>query len=98
MKVEPLVEMKDIRKNFGAVQALKGVDLILHRNEVLGLMGDNAAGKSTLMKVLSGAYVADEGEIFLEGEYVGYQRLHQATACPLRVPEVAVAGSSAVGS
>jgi len=66
--VEPLVEMKDIRKNFGAVQALKGVDLILNYNEVLGLIGDNAAGKSTLMKVLSGAYVADEGEIFLEGE------------------------------
>ena len=70
MKVEPLVEMQDIRKNFGAVQALKGVDLILHRNEVLGLMGDNAAGKSTLMKVLSGANVADEGETFFEGEEV----------------------------
>jgi simple sugar transport system ATP-binding protein len=70
MKVEPLVEMKDIRKNFGAVQALKGVDLVLNHNEVLGLIGDNAAGKSTLMKVLSGAYVADEGETFFEGEEV----------------------------
>jgi simple sugar transport system ATP-binding protein len=68
MKVKPLVEMKGIRKNFGAVQALKGVDLTLHHNEVLGLVGDNAAGKSTLMKVLSGAYVADEGDILLEGE------------------------------
>lgn len=68
MAVESLVEMRDIRKSFGAVQALKGVDLILNHNEVLGLVGDNAAGKSTLMKVLSGAYVADEGDIFLEGE------------------------------
>jgi simple sugar transport system ATP-binding protein len=68
MNVKPLVEMKSIRKNFGAVQALKGVDLTLHHNEVLGLVGDNAAGKSTLMKVLSGAYVADEGDILLEGE------------------------------
>jgi simple sugar transport system ATP-binding protein len=68
MKVKPLVEMKGIRKNFGAVQALKGVDLTLHHNEVLGLVGDNAAGKSTLMKVLSGAYIADEGDILLEGE------------------------------
>ncbi|MEJ2557343.1 MAG: ATP-binding cassette domain-containing protein [Anaerolineae bacterium] len=68
MNVKPLVEMKGIRKNFGAVQALKGVDLTLHHNEVLGLVGDNAAGKSTLMKVLSGAYVADEGDILLEGE------------------------------
>lgn len=66
----PLVEMKDIRKNFGAVQALKGVDLILNHNEVLGLIGDNAAGKSTLMKVLSGAYVADEGNILFEGQPV----------------------------
>ncbi len=68
MNVKPLVEMKGIRKNFGAVQALKGVDLTLHHNEVLGLVGDNAAGKSTLMKVLSGAYVADEGDILLEGD------------------------------
>jgi len=66
----PLVEMKDIRKNFGAVQALKGVDLILNHNQVLGLIGDNAAGKSTLMKVLSGAYVADEGNILFEGQPV----------------------------
>jgi simple sugar transport system ATP-binding protein len=68
MNVKPLVEMKGIRKNFGAVQALKGVDLTLHHNEVLGLVGDNAAGKSTLMKVLSGAHVADEGDILLDGE------------------------------
>ncbi len=64
----PVVEMRNIKKNFGAVQALKGVDLALHHNEVLGLMGDNAAGKSTLMKVLSGAYIPDEGEIFLDGQ------------------------------
>jgi simple sugar transport system ATP-binding protein len=49
----PVIEMRNIEKNFGAVQALRGVDLALHRNEVLGLVGDNAAGKSTLMKVLS---------------------------------------------
>jgi simple sugar transport system ATP-binding protein len=65
-----LIEMKDIRKSFGAVQALKGVDLILNHNEVLGLIGDNAAGKSTLMKVLSGAYVADEGSILFDGQSV----------------------------
>jgi ABC-type sugar transport system ATPase subunit len=63
----PVVEMRKIKKNFAAVQALRGVDLVLHHNEVLGLVGDNAAGKSTLMKVLSGAYIPDEGEIFLEG-------------------------------
>jgi simple sugar transport system ATP-binding protein len=64
----PVVEMRNIKKNFAAVQALKGVDLTLHHGEVLGLVGDNAAGKSTLMKVLSGAYIPEEGEIFIEGK------------------------------
>jgi len=64
----PIVELRDIKKHFGAVQALRGVDLALQHNEVLGLMGDNAAGKSTLMKVLSGAYIPDGGEILIDGE------------------------------
>ena len=66
----PVVEMRNIKKSFGAVRALRGVDLVLHHNEVLGLVGDNAAGKSTLMKVLSGAYIPDDGEILIEGERV----------------------------
>jgi simple sugar transport system ATP-binding protein len=65
-----VVEMRNIKKSFAAVQALRGVDLVLHHNEVLGLVGDNAAGKSTLMKVLSGAYIPEEGEILIEGEKV----------------------------
>jgi ABC-type sugar transport system ATPase subunit len=59
--------MRNVKKRFGAVQALRGVDLALKSNEVLGLVGDNAAGKSTLMKVLTGAYIPDEGEIFIDG-------------------------------
>ena len=66
----PVVEMRNIKKSCAAVQALKGVDLVLHHGEVLGLVGDNAAGKSTLMKVLSGAYIPEEGEILIEGEKV----------------------------
>jgi len=68
----PVVEMRNIKKNFGAVQALRGVDLALMHNQVLGLVGDNAAGKSTLMKVLSGAYIPDEGEILIDGENVHF--------------------------
>jgi simple sugar transport system ATP-binding protein len=64
----PIIEMRNIKKSFGGVQALRGVDLVLHHNEVLGLVGDNAAGKSTLMKILSGAYIPNEGEIFIEGK------------------------------
>ncbi len=65
--IHTVVEMINIKKSFGAVQALRGVDLTLHHNEVLGLVGDNAAGKSTLMKVLSGAYIPDAGKILING-------------------------------
>ncbi len=74
----PIVEMRGIKKSFAAVQALRGVDLALHHNEVLGLVGDNAAGKSTLMKVLSGAYTPDEGEILIDGEKVSIANPHHA--------------------
>ena len=62
----PIVEMRNISKRFGAVQALRDVDLTLYPGEILGLVGDNSAGKSTLMKVLSGAYLADSGEVIFE--------------------------------
>ena len=62
----PLIEMKNISKTFGALRALQQVDFEVMPGEVVGLVGDNAAGKSTLMKILSGAYIADEGEIFFE--------------------------------
>ena len=62
-----LVEMRGIEKRFGAVQALQGVDLTLEPGEVLGLVGDNSAGKSTLMKVLSGALQPDAGDILFRG-------------------------------
>lgn len=68
MSDEFIVEMKGISKRFGAVQALSNVDLELRRGEILGLVGDNAAGKSTLMKILAGAYLPDSGEIFVEGQ------------------------------
>jgi simple sugar transport system ATP-binding protein len=67
-----LIEMRGISKNFGAVIALRSIDLYLERGEVLGLVGDNAAGKSTLMKILSGAYRPDSGEILLEGRPIQF--------------------------
>jgi len=60
---EPIVEMRSIEKAFGAVQALRKVDLVLYPGEILGLVGDNSAGKSTLMKILTGAYQRDAGEM-----------------------------------
>ena len=63
----PRVEMRGIRKSFGALDVLQGVDLTVGRGEVVGLVGDNGAGKSTLMKMLAGAVVPDEGEIRVDG-------------------------------
>ena len=54
----PIIEMRGIAKSFGAVRALIDVDLTLYPGEILGLVGDNSAGKSTLMKILTGAYHA----------------------------------------
>ena len=65
-KNTPLIEMRGIIKSFGAVEALRGANLHLMPSEVLGLVGDNAAGKSTLMKVLTGVHRADSGDIFFE--------------------------------
>ena len=65
-----ILEMKSIHKSFGGLKALDDVSLELHCGEVLGLVGDNAAGKSTLMKILTGFYHADSGKIFLDGKEV----------------------------
>jgi ribose transport system ATP-binding protein len=62
-----LVSMRGIVKTFGAVRALRRVDLDVGHGEIVGLVGDNAAGKSTLMKVLSGVCAADAGEILIAG-------------------------------
>jgi simple sugar transport system ATP-binding protein len=70
MTATPIVEMVNIQKSFGAVQALRSVALTLNHGEVLGLVGDNAAGKSTLMKILSGAYIPDAGEIRINSQKV----------------------------
>lgn len=64
----PRIELKGIRRSFGAVEALRGVDLKVYPGEVLGLVGDNGAGKSTLMKILSGAETPDAGALLFEGE------------------------------
>lgn len=65
-----ILYMKGIHKSFPGVKALTNIDLELERGDVLALLGENGAGKSTLMKVLSGAYQAEEGEIFFEGKPV----------------------------
>jgi simple sugar transport system ATP-binding protein len=64
----PVYEVRGIRKAYGSVVAIDGIDFAVRAGEVVGLVGDNGAGKSTLVKVLSGAHRPDAGTIYLEGE------------------------------
>ncbi|MBZ4021936.1 ABC transporter ATP-binding protein [Rhodobacter sp. TJ_12] len=68
----PILSLRGIEKTFGSHQALRGVDLDIRPGECLGLIGDNAAGKSTLSKVISGTYVPDGGQITMEGKPVRF--------------------------
>lgn len=72
MKESYLVNMVNISKSFGKVQALKDVNFAVNYSEVVGLLGDNGAGKSTLLKILVGFHKPDKGEIYLEGEKVSF--------------------------
>jgi simple sugar transport system ATP-binding protein len=65
-----ILEMKNITKSFGEVQALQDVNFAVERNEVVGLLGDNGAGKSTLIKIVTGYYHPDSGEVFFDGKRV----------------------------
>ena len=68
---EYVVEMKGIVKNFGQVQAVKHGEFTLKKGEIHSLIGENGAGKSTMMKLLYGMYPIDEGEIIVKGEPMG---------------------------
>jgi simple sugar transport system ATP-binding protein len=74
----PVIEMYSISKSFGPVRALNNVDLTLAPGEILGLVGDNSAGKSTLMKILTGAYLRDAGEVLVDGEPVRFRSPHES--------------------
>ena len=63
-----LFEAKGLSRRFGAVQALDKADFDVNAGEVVALIGDNGAGKSSLIKALSGATIPDEGEIWLDGK------------------------------
>ena len=73
MSVTPVIEMRHIQKHFGAVHALRNVSFHLDPGEILGLVGDNSAGKSTLMKVLTGAYQRDGGDVLVDGKVTHFR-------------------------
>ena len=76
----PLVEMQNISKHFGGLQALTDVSVDLYPGEVVGILGHNGAGKSTLIKILAGAEWADSGQILVRGEAAHIQDPNDARA------------------
>jgi len=76
----PLVELRGIRKRYGGVEALADADFTIYPREIHALVGDNAAGKSSLIKALSGAAPADAGDILFEGRAVQIREPRQAKA------------------
>jgi simple sugar transport system ATP-binding protein len=69
----PVVELRDIRKSFGHVNALSGVTLRVYAGQVTCLVGDNGAGKSTLIQILAGVHRPDAGELLVGGEVVEFR-------------------------
>lgn len=69
---EHLLEIKNLSKSFGKNKVLNGINITLNKGSVLGLMGENGAGKSTMMKCLFGIYSKDEGQIFFDGKPIDF--------------------------
>ena len=70
MSDAPLLKIVNVSKEFFGVRVLNKVNIIVNKGEVFGIIGENGAGKSTFMKILSGIYTPTEGEIYLEGEKI----------------------------
>lgn len=75
-----LVEVRDVSKRFGGIQALADVSLSLHAGRVHGLVGENGAGKSTLAKIIGGVYQPDQGEVLVDGRAVRFGAPRDALA------------------
>ncbi|MFC5947705.1 ATP-binding cassette domain-containing protein [Pseudonocardia lutea] len=68
-----LLDVRDVQLSFGSVRALKGVDLHLRRGEITALVGDNGAGKSTIVRCMSGVHRQDSGEIVFDGAPIDFR-------------------------
>src|SRR3954463_1119880 len=81
----PIIELTDVKKSFGPVSVLKGVDLRAYPGKVTALVGDNGAGKSTLIKGLAGVQPYDEGEVTFEGQKVVIHNPREAARLGIEV-------------
>lgn len=76
----PILELRDINKSYGSVKALTDVSFKAYAGEVIGLVGDNGAGKSSLIKTISGVHAPDSGELVVDGEVRHWKSPHDSMA------------------
>ena len=76
----PVLEARGLVKKYGNVTAINGADFELRQGEVLAVIGDNGAGKTSLIKALAGAVVPDSGEILMNGTPVSFKSTRDARA------------------
>jgi simple sugar transport system ATP-binding protein len=76
--MEYRLELRNVSKSFGEVQALENINFQLGQNEIVGLLGDNGAGKSTLIKIITGYYQPTSGEIYFNGRKVDHLSVPKA--------------------
>ena len=79
-KGEPLVQMEDVGKSYGAIRALKGINLTVNAGDVTCVLGDNGAGKSTLIKIISGLHPHNDGTLRVDGKPVSFSSPRDALA------------------
>ena len=82
---ETVLEVKQICKSFGDVQVLKNVNFEIQKGEIHGLVGENGAGKSTIIKIISGVYSRDSGEVCLDGKSMDFRTPKDAMDAGIRV-------------
>lgn len=81
----PLLEVRNVSKSFGAIRALSDVSFAIDPGEVVGLMGDNGAGKSTMVKLIAGNFPPSEGEVAVNGEVCHFHKPIEARARGIEV-------------
>ena len=78
-----IVRLDNVQKYFGAIQALKNINLAIGRNEIVGLIGDNGAGKSTLIKTLTGVMKPTSGRIFIRDREIDLDHIGRNLRAPV---------------
>lgn len=100
MNSQPLLEVRNLSRHFGAVKALENCSLVVHPGEVVALAGDNGAGKTTMIKALSGVYPPTSGEILIEGKSVKFSSPQEARALGMETiyQDLALADNLSIGA